>query len=169
MQHLGSDGDGLRRHVQTIGDLIAALIAHPVQQDVLHGQPPPEQPGVLAVAGHQPVIFSKSVHGPERRRLLAPVLRIRSHPPRSLQLERDPIEVPADGHVLIELDHVLVADEIPTELGVEVAVLVENRDVLDVCLEHGLDRHAGFPHEPPGSMPGAGIDGRGFAPTDNLL
>jgi hypothetical protein len=38
-----------------LGDLVAALVAHPVQEDVVHGQAVHPQGRVLAVAGDEPV------------------------------------------------------------------------------------------------------------------
>jgi hypothetical protein len=49
--------------------------------------------------------------------------------------------VPADRHVLVEREQVLVGDEPLAELLVELSVLVEDRDVLDLGLEGGLDGH----------------------------
>ena len=145
VQQLRPDRDCLRRHREFLGDLVASLVPHPVQQDVFHRQAAPEQAGVLAVAGNHPVVGSQDVGGAERCRLLAAVLRVRAHPPRSLQLERHLVEMAADRHVLVETNDVRLGDEITAELFVEVPMLVQDGDMLDGRGEDGLNRHARAP------------------------
>ena len=113
VQHLGADGDGNGGGIHTCRNMVAAFIAHPVQQDAFWGQPMPEQACVLAVTGDQPVGFVDGQGGGQGRHLLASVLRVGPHASRALQLECGFIELSTehqmlhDGGQLILRDHVL--------------------------------------------------------------
>jgi hypothetical protein len=135
-------GTAQRRHPHALGDHVAPLVAHPVHQDLVVGHPVQVHREVLAVAGDDPVRPADHRHRrPGRVRLLPLVLRIGAHPPRPLELEGDLVELPADPHLLVRLDHLLIGQGVFRELLVELAVLVEDLQILDLGLVDRLNRH----------------------------
>jgi hypothetical protein len=141
VEHLGADRNRDRGDVVLAGDGVAALVAHPVEEDVLHRKAPIEEAAVLAIAGNEPVVLVEGVRRAERGGFLSHVLGIGAHAAGALELEGDLVEVTADRHVLVQLDEILIGDQVLAELGVELAMLVEDREMLDLSREDGLQRH----------------------------
>ena len=108
MQHLGSDRDRQGGDVKVGIDVIPPFITHPVEQDLLHGKTSPEESGIFAIARDEPVALVQRIGGTERGGFLTAVLRVRPHSTRSLQLEGDFIELPAQHHVPVQLDGIVI-------------------------------------------------------------
>src|SRR5207249_2207508 len=90
---LRSDGDAEREILDWPGEVIAALIAAPKQQDLLQLDPAPDQGGVVAIRGEQNVLVTHGAGHANRHRLLAKRCSKGSEPagtlPRhSFQVER---------------------------------------------------------------------------------
>ena len=77
--------------------------------------------------------------------LLPLVLRVGAHAAGALELEGDLVELAAHRHLLVEHHHLLVGERALGEFLVELAVLVEDLDVVDLRFVHGRDRHQALP------------------------
>src|SRR3569832_2198945 len=78
-----------RVHRKIAGNCVAAFIAHPMQQDVMHREAVQERGGILTIIRNDVIdSLAERLARSERRGFLPLVLRERSHPAGPLKLER---------------------------------------------------------------------------------
>jgi len=102
LRRLRSHGDAIGKIVRRARGQIAALIAAPKQQDLLHLRSAPEQRAVVAVGGKEHVLRAHRAGDADRDSLLAERDGIGAEPPRALQRDRLEVEGACEHHAAIE-------------------------------------------------------------------
>src|SRR5262245_33220513 len=102
LRRLRSHGDAIGKIVRRTRGQIAALIAAPKQQDLLHLRSAPEQRAVVAIGGQEHVLRAHRAGDADRDRLLAERDGIGPEPPRALQRDRLEIEGAREHHAAIK-------------------------------------------------------------------
>src|SRR5262249_19733136 len=102
LRRLRSHRDAIRKIGRRARGQIAALIAAPKQQDLLHLRSAPEQRAVVAVGGKEHVLPAHRAGDADRDGLLAERDGIGAQPPRALQRDRLEIEGARENHAAIE-------------------------------------------------------------------
>jgi hypothetical protein len=97
MRRLRADRDA-KRKIMRRPRRRAALVAAPIEQDVLHLDPAPEQRGIVAIGREEDVLFAHGAGDADRDRLLAERNRIGAESSRALQRHRLQIEGSREHH-----------------------------------------------------------------------
>src|SRR5216683_6739996 len=101
---LRSDGNAEREILDWPGEVIAALVAAPKQQDFLQLDPAPDQSGVVAIGGQQNVLVTHGAGRANRHRLLAKRCGIGSEPAGALQRHSFQVEGAHQHHRPVKPD-----------------------------------------------------------------
>src|SRR5258707_9215943 len=101
---LRSDGNAEREIRDWPGEVIAALVAAPKQQDFLQLDPAPDQSGVVAIGGQQNVLVTHGAGRANRHRLLAKRCGIGSEPTGALQRHSFQVEGAHQHHRPVKPD-----------------------------------------------------------------
>src|SRR5215471_10524372 len=104
VRRLGSHRNAAGEVVSRPGRQIAALIASPKQQQLLHLHPAPEKRSIVAIGGQQNVIRQHGAGNPDSDALLAQCYRIGAEPPGALERDRFQVEGASQHHRAIQSD-----------------------------------------------------------------
>ena len=143
VQHLGANGNGDGGGVDSSGNVVAAFIAHPVQQDALGGKTMPEQPSVLSVAGHQPVGFVDGEGGGQRWHFLPCVLGVGPHASGALELECSFIELSTEHQVFHDGGQLILGDQIFSQRLIKDTVLIKDGHMVNPGFVGRRNGHGG--------------------------
>ncbi len=102
MRRLGTDRNAIWKIMSRSGGAVAALVAAPVEQDLLHLHPAPKQSGIVAVGWQQDIFLSHRACDPDPDRLLAERNGIGAKPPCALKRDRLQVEGARQHHCAIE-------------------------------------------------------------------
>src|SRR5262249_51807343 len=101
MRRLRSDRDTEGKIVRRTGEAIAALVAAPVEQDLLELDAAPEQRRVVAIGGQQYILLTHRARDADRHRFLAKRDRVGAEPSGTLQRYGFQIKGAGEHHAAI--------------------------------------------------------------------
>src|SRR5215470_4175013 len=104
MRRLRTDRNAIGKIMSRPGGAIAALVAAPVEQDLLHLHPAPKQGGVVAVGRQQDIFLSHRACNPDPDRLLAEPHCVGAKASGPLKRDRLQVERARQHHCAIEGD-----------------------------------------------------------------
>src|SRR5258708_2256067 len=104
MRRLRTDRNAIGKIMSRTGGVVAALVAAPVEQDLLHLHPAPQQGGVVAIGRQQDIFLSHCACDPDPDRLLAEPDRVGAKAPGALKRDRLQVKGARQHHCAIEGD-----------------------------------------------------------------
>ncbi len=102
MRRLRTDRNAIWKIMSRTGGVVAALVAAPVEQDLLHLHPAPQQGGVVAVGRQQDIFLPHRACNPDPDRLLAEPYRVGAKAPGPLKRDRLQVKGPRQHHCAIK-------------------------------------------------------------------
>src|SRR5229473_6247497 len=102
VRRLRTDRNAIWKIMSRTGGVVAALVAAPVEQYLLHLHPAPKQGGVVAVGRQQGIFLSHRACNPDPDRLLAEPNRVGAKAPSPLKRDRLQVKGARQHHRAIE-------------------------------------------------------------------
>jgi hypothetical protein len=108
LRDMGSDRNGNRQQIDSLGRAASHLVSHPVEHEILKCNPHHQRGSQFSKGWEDPISLLKDIGTTNLTGLLSPEGRIRSKPPLTLKEQSPLVSQPDENHLLIKGQRFLI-------------------------------------------------------------